>query len=128
MLKGVCDMMSAIKNAQMTRKEIVSFPFSKIKWEISKLLEKQGFIEKAKKKGKEKKRIVLHLKYINGEGAIFGIKMISKPGRRIYLKHKELYLPKRGYGILILSTPNGIMTSKEAKKIGQGGEAICEVW
>lgn len=128
MLKGVCDMMSAIKNAQMAKKETVSFPFSKIKWEISKLLEKEGFIEKAKKKGKEKKRIVLRLKYINGEGAISGIKMISKPGRRIYLKRKELYLPKRGYGILILSTPKGIMTSKEAKKIGQGGEAICEVW
>lgn len=125
----IADMLIRIKNAQAVGKETVSIPFSKMKYEIAKILEREGFVERVKKRGKvPKKRIVIRLKYKDGKPCIHDMKRISKPGRRVYLKRKELYLPKSGYGILILSTSKGIMTSKEAIKENVGGEALCEVW
>lgn len=125
----IADMLIRIKNAQTVKKKIVNIPFSKIKYEIAKILEKEGFIEEARKRGRLIKKIIIQLKYNEkGEPCIKDVKRISKPSRRIYLKWKDLYYPKSGYGILILSTPKGILTSKEAKRLKLGGEAICEIW
>jgi len=125
----IADMLISIKNAQAVGKKTVSVPFSKLKYEIAKILEEEGFIEGVKKRGKIKKRIVISLKYSSDkEPMIKEAKRVSKCSRRIYLKAKELYFPKLGKGLLIVSTPKGILTSKKAKKLNLGGEAICEIW
>ena len=129
----ISNMLTAIRNAQAVRHPTVSFPFSNLKYEIAKILEKQGFIEKVEKKGKKvKKTIEVILKY-EGEGAlgrpaISGLKMISKPGQRIYLPVKKIKRVRGGYGITIVSTSKGLMTNSEAKKQKIGGEIICEIW
>jgi len=127
-MRQVIEMLVKIKNAQAVKKETVSTPYSNFNFNIAKILEQEGFIEEVKKRGRNKKRIIIRLKYDNKNPKIHGIKTISKPGRRIYFKKNKLYLPKAGYGILIISTPKGILTSKEAKKNNTGGEVICEVW
>jgi small subunit ribosomal protein S8 len=125
----IADMLTSILNAQKVKKEIVRIPFSKIKFEIAKILEREGYIEKAEERGRYKKSILIHLKYDEeGKPAISGAKKISKPGQRIYKGYLEIKRAKGGYGITIISTSKGLMTDKEAKKKKIGGEVICEIW
>lgn len=125
----IADMLTIIRNALSVKKEYVLIPFSNLKFEIAKILEKKGFIEKAeKKKLKKKKTIEIKLKYEDGIPAIAGLKRISKPGQRVYLSVKKIKKSKGGYGIFIVSTSKGIMTDREAKKLKVGGEILCEVW
>lgn len=129
----ISDMLIKIKNAGAVNKKTVSVPYSNIKYQLAKILVKEGFVEDVKKKPHSalhpQGRIVIKLSY-NDEGAhkIHEVKRISKPGRRIYLKAKNLYMPKSGYGLLIVSTPQGLLSGKEARKRKIGGEAICEIW
>lgn len=129
----ISDFFISIKNAYLVKKERLFIPFSKMKFKIAKILEKHGYIlEVAKKKKKWKKSehlyLELRLKYNNGTPAFEGVRLISKPSRRIYLKKHEIKPVKSGYGISIISTSKGIMTGNEAKKLGVGGEIIAEVW
>lgn len=125
----VADMLTIIRNGLAVKKATVEFPFSKLKFEIVKILEKEDFIEKAEKKGRGKKMIEITLKYLpDGEPAISGLKKISKPGQRIYLKSKEIRKVKGGYGFSIISTSKGLLTNKEARKQNSGGEVVCEIW
>jgi small subunit ribosomal protein S8 len=125
----ISNMLTAIRNALAVRRPNVSFPFSKLKYEIGELLKKQGFVEKVEKKGRVKKIIEVTLKYENGIPSISGLKRISKPGQRIYLPYKKIKKVKGGYGIYIISTSKGgLTTDKEARKQKIGGELICEVW
>jgi len=125
----IADMLTAIRNALGVGHPRVSVPFSIIKYEIAKILEREGFVEKVNKVGKKaRKRIVITLKYENGTPVISGLKRISKPGRRIYHSWKEIKKVKGGYGIAIISTSRGLMTDREARKNKIGGEVICEVW
>ena len=133
----ISDMFVAIKNAQAVKKETVDIPFSKMKFEIAKILEREGFVEKVEKirkkiqKGRKKPKPFLRIKLKYDEnkvGAISDIKRISKPGQRIYLPYKKIKRIKGGYGIAIISTSKGIMTDKEARRQKVGGEVICEVW
>lgn len=137
MVDPIADMLNRIRNALMVLHLTVSIPFSKLKYEIAKILEKEGFIEKVEKKGrKEKKVIEITLKKEetseeSGEKikpAISGLRRISKPGQRIYAGAKEIKRVRGGYGMAIISTPKGMMTDKEARKKKLGGEIICEVW
>lgn len=137
MVDPIADMLNRIRNALMVLHLTVSIPFSKLKYEIAKILEKEGFIEKVEKKGrKEKKVIEITLKKEetseeSGEKmkpAISGLRRISKPGQRIYAGAKEIKRVRGGYGIAIISTPKGIMADKEARKKKLGGEIICEIW
>jgi small subunit ribosomal protein S8 len=122
-------MLTIIRNGLLVKKEVVFIPFSKLKFEIAKILEKNGFVEKVEKKGsKKKKTIEIKLKYENGLPAISGLKKISKPGQRIYLPYKKIKKVKGGYGIAIISTSKGILTDKEARKLKVGGEVLCEIW
>lgn len=125
----IADMLVRIKNAQAVSKKTVNVPYSKINYEIAKILEEEGFVEEVKKRGRIIKKILIILKY-NDDGSprIREIKRVSKPSRRIYLKYKDIFYPKSGYGILILSTPKGILTAKKAKRMKVGGEVLCEVW
>jgi small subunit ribosomal protein S8 len=125
----VSNMLTSIRNAQAVQKDIISVPFSDLKYQIARILAKKGFIEKTEKKGrKTKKFIEIGLKYDNGAPKISGLRKVSKPGQRIYKKFKEIKLVKGGYGMAIISTSKGLMTNKEARKEKLGGEVICEVW
>lgn len=124
----VADMLVALKNAQAVFKETVKIPFSKLKFEICKILERTGFVEEVKVKGRKKKIIIVKLKYENKTPAISGVRKISKPGQRIYISAKQIKPSKSGYGIFIISTSKGLLTDKEAKKLNVGGELLCEIW
>ncbi|MEK7634302.1 MAG: 30S ribosomal protein S8 [Patescibacteria group bacterium] len=123
------EMLTKIKNAQAVKKENVKVNYSKINESILKILSSGGYIDGFEKKGQGIKRILdIKLKYENNAGAINEIKLISKPSRHIYMGYKEIKLVKRGYGLMVISTPSGIMNGKDARKMKVGGEALFEIW
>ena len=129
----IADLLIRIKNAQAVGHSEVSVPASKMKSAMAEILKQAGFIgeiERKKKKShkSEHEYLVLKLKYQDGQGALSGMRMISKPSRRMYINAKESKPVRSGYGLAIISTPNGILNSKEAVKQNVGGEIICEVW
>ncbi len=130
MTDPITDMFNRIKNALAAKHTTVEVPFSKIKLKIAEILKKHGFVTDFKRKGRGAKKVIkILLKYNNdGVPAISNLKRISKPGRRIYKKVKEIKKVKDGYGIAIISTPKGLMTDKEARKNKLGGEVLCEIW
>ncbi len=129
MVDPISDMLTRIRNAQAVNHETVEFPYSKVKFEIVKVLEKEGFIGQIETKGRKiNKTIEVVLKYEGDKPAITDIDRISKQGRRLYIKKNELRPIMQGYGISIISTSSGIMSNKEARKKGLGGEVICQVW
>ena len=104
-------------------------PFSELKYQVARLLAKNGFIGGVEKKGRKTQKVIeIALKYDKGDPKIFGLKKVSKPGQRIYKKFRELKPVKGGYGLAIISTPKGLMTNREARKQKIGGEIICEIW
>lgn len=127
----ISEMLTKIRNAQMAElKEVVVKP-SKLKLALAEILEKEGFIESASKEKEGSIKIVL--KYYQSSPirkipAIKGIRKISKAGQRIYVKNKDIKSLKNKYGTAIFSTSKGIMTGEETRKLGLGGEYICEVW
>ncbi len=125
----ISDMLTRILNAQAVSKKTVDVPFSVMKYKICKVLEAENFIEGAVKKGKNPAKIIrITLGYKNGHPAINKIVRVSKSGRRIYNKSKEIRQVKDGYGISILSTPKGVISNKMARREGVGGEVICKLW
>jgi small subunit ribosomal protein S8 len=129
MTDPISDMIIRIVNAQAVLHPTVSIPFSNFKYEIAKILEKQGFVAKVEEKGKKIKRIIeITLKYNDKVPAISGLRRISKPGQKIYAEAKEIKKVKGGYGMSIISTPQGLMINSEARKKKIGGEVILEVW
>lgn len=127
------DMLTIITNAQAVNKESVTLPFSKMKFDIANILKAGGYltgVEKKKKKTKKSEHDLLFvvLKYDEHGPAISGIKMISRPSRRMYVKASQIKLIRSGYGMSVISTPKGVMSSKEARKQKLGGEILFEVW
>ncbi len=129
MTDPISDMFNQIKNAQAVGKIALEIPFSRIKFEIARILNEEGWIEDSSKKGKKtQKKIKITLSYDGKIPKISDFKRISKPGRRIYKGWKDLKLVRQGFGTAIVSTPKGLMSGKKAKKQKLGGEVICEVW
>lgn len=137
MIDPITDMLNRIRNAQTVFHTTVDIPFSKEKYEIAQVLEREGFIEKVEKKGKTTQKILkIDLKYQKdpvGENrkpklAISGLRRISKPGQRIYTRSQDIKAVRGGYGISVISTSQGLMTNKEARKNKVGGEIIFEIW
>jgi small subunit ribosomal protein S8 len=126
----IANMLTSIRNAQAVKAETVKVPYSKFNLNLVKVLEKHGFIKNAEPKGTSYRRvIVLTLEYDEkGTPRIRTLKRVSTPGRRMYVGYKDLHPIKSGYGMAVLSTPNGILSDTEAKKKKVGGEYICEVW
>jgi small subunit ribosomal protein S8 len=129
----VSDMLIQIKNAQAVGREQVVLPFSKVKFRIAEILKAAGYLAEFEKKNKkvgrtEHEYLYLTLKYQDNEGALSGVKIISRPSRRMYIKAEEIKPVRSGFGLAIISTPKGIMDSKEARKSNLGGEILCEVW
>ncbi|MDD3098370.1 MAG: 30S ribosomal protein S8 [Candidatus Pacebacteria bacterium] len=138
MTDPIADMLTRIRNAQAVNKKTVVVPYSKIKLEILNVLLKNNFIirvEKVKRKTRSsqtetgKKFIEIEIKYDKeNQPLISEMKRISKPSRRVYLQAKDIWPFKRGLGLRILSTPRGILSDMEAKKLKVGGEVLLEVW
>lgn len=138
MTDPITDLLNRIRNAQAVLKPTVMVPFSRIKYEIAKVLAKQGFIKDVEKKTRKAKRffeITLQYKNVSGllqkkrtRPKIQGLKRISKPGQRIYINYKAVKPVRAGFGMAIISTSKGIMTDREAKKQKLGGEVLCEIW
>ena len=129
----IADMLTMIRNAQSANKERLLVPFSKAKFEIARILKETGFVsevERKKKKIKKTEHNFVELKINRGELArsISGMKLISKPSRRVYAKKSEIKPVMSGYGIAIISTSKGIMSGEEARKQNLGGELIAEIW
>lgn len=124
----ISDMLTRLRNAQAVRKSELTLPFSKIKFEIAKILEAEQFIQKAEKVMEGKfPTIRIELKYEQKEPVMRTIKRVSKPGLRVYVKSTELPRVLSDMGIAIISTPNGLMTNKQARVRHLGGEVICEI-
>lgn len=117
-----------IKNAQKAGHDSVQIPYSKFKHEIAKVLERCGYVGKIEKRGKRVRKLLeVDLLYENESPKIGQVKLISKPSRRLYTASKALKPSFRG-GIIVVTTPKGVMTSKEARKEKVGGQLIAEVW
>lgn len=117
-----------LKNAQRAGHEALRVPYSKFKYEILCTLSRSGFVGSVERKGKRiKKFIEVALLYPDGKAAIRNLKILSTPGRRLYINAKDVRLSPRG-GIIILSTTQGVMNEKEARKARIGGALIAEVW
>lgn len=133
MTDPISDILIRIKNAQMVNHEQVLIPFSGAKLKIANILKEEGFISEVERKKKKTPKseldyLLVTLKYSDGDGAINGIKIISRPSRRMYIKAKEIRLVRSGHGVAVISTPEGIMSSREARKKNLGGELMFEVY
>jgi small subunit ribosomal protein S8 len=129
MTDPIADMLTRIRNATIVRDKVVEIPSSKIKVELAKIFKEEGYIQDCEfiEAGKQG-TIRIYLKYNGKENVITGLKRISKPGLRIYAQKEEIPKVLGGLGIAVLSTSQGIMTDRKARKAGIGGEVICYVW
>lgn len=127
----IADMLARIKNAYLARQPAVEIPYAKIKEEIGKILVKEKYLKNQKTenlKNQKTKKIVCELKYQEGKPALSDFVRVSKPGRRVYAGWKKIPRTLSGYGITIVSTPEGVMTDNQARKKKLGGEVICKIY
>jgi small subunit ribosomal protein S8 len=133
----IADMLTRIRNAVSAKHTRVDLPASKLKAEIARILQDEGYIqgfrmvdEAAEKEGRQPRQVIrLFLKYgPHGEKVISGIERISRPGRRVYLGREDVPHVLGGLGTSILTTSRGVMTGRAARKAGVGGEVLCNVW
>jgi small subunit ribosomal protein S8 len=129
MTDPIADMLTRIRNALVVKHDEVDIPTSNMKKEIARILLAEGYIKGYEIVGEKGETIRVTLKYgAKGERVISGLKRISKPGLRIYAGSQELPKVLGGLGIAIISTPKGVMTDKEARKLRHGGEVLAYVW
>ena len=130
MTDPIADFLTRIRNANMVMHEKVEIPASKTKIAMAEILKNEGFIKDFEQIEDGKQGIIrVYLKYgANKEKVITGLKRISMPGLKVYCKKDEIPKVLGGLGIAIISTSKGIVTDKEARKLGLGGEVICYVW
>jgi small subunit ribosomal protein S8 len=129
MTDPIADMLTRIRNANQMKHETVDVPASKVKTQILEVLKKEGYIVGYKVvKGDVQDTLRVTLKYLANERVVKGLKRISKPGLRVYAKNTEIPKVLNGLGIAVISTSNGIMTDREARKQKVGGEILAYVW
>lgn len=121
----IADLLTRIRNGYLARKTRVRVPFSAFKEKLARILAREGFLKEVRKEDRE---LVLKLKYHQGEPAVGGVRRVSKPGRRIYKKAREIKAVQSGLGRTVISSPQGLVTDREARKKQLGGEVICEIW
>ncbi len=131
MTDPIADMLTRIRNGLLAGKFEVRASYSALKFAIAKILEQEGYVERTEVTPASNPKfqdIVLTLKYNGKQPAIREVKRVSKPGRRVYAKADALPSVRSGIGIAIVSTPNGLMTNKEARRRHLGGEVLCELF
>ncbi|PZA05716.1 MULTISPECIES: 30S ribosomal protein S8 [unclassified Meiothermus] len=126
----IADMLTRIRNALIVYKESVDVPASRFKEEIARILVREGFLKGYEKVEVEGKPVLrLALKYgPRREQVIRHIRRVSRPGRRVYVTAGQVPVVRKGLGMAIISTSKGVLVDREARKLGVGGELICEVW
>ena len=125
----IADMLTRVRNALAARKQTVCMPASNLKVSIAELLKKEGYISDAKVEGDGVKKLLnLTLRYAEGESAIEMIERVSRPGRRVYCNADEMPRVRGGLGVVMVSTSQGLLTDKDARSAGVGGEVICRVF
>ncbi|EKE07312.1 MAG: Ribosomal protein S8 [uncultured bacterium] len=128
MTDPIADMLTRIRNAQKAKKSSLELPFAKVKFMIGKILSEHGYVGAVSKVEGPKPVLAIELKYHDKAPAITSITRESKPGHRVYRKAEEMPHVLNGFGIAIVSTSQGMMTAKQAKEKGIGGEVVCSVY
>jgi small subunit ribosomal protein S8 len=130
MTDPIADMLTRIRNASMARHDRCELPHSKLKEHVASVLKSEGYLDDVRvSEGEDPKTLVLVLRYgRDRQSAIDGIRRVSTPGRRVYVRHDRIQRVCSGMGISILSTSRGVMTDREARRQRVGGELLCEVW
>ena len=125
----ISDMLIRLKNGSDVSRAAVSLPYSKLKNAIGEVLLKEGYVSSVVKRPRDKGAVLeIELAYKDKKPKIKGVKRISKPSRRVYMGVSEIRSVRGGYGIIVLSTPKGILTGKDARKELVGGEALFKIW
>jgi small subunit ribosomal protein S8 len=125
---NISNLIISIKNASTAGKDYLNVPATKISNAILNVLKENNFIQDFSKKDKDSKTIKVVLKYEDGTPVITDVKRISKNSKRVYQSSKEIKNIKRGYGISVLSTPNGVLSGQQAREQKVGGEVLFEIW
>lgn len=130
MTDPIADMLTRVRNANMALHPVVEIPGSKIKRNLAEILKAEGFVKDYEWIEDDKQGIIkIHLKFgADRQRVITGLKRISKPGLRVYASKDELPKVLGGLGIAVISTSQGLVTDKVARKLGVGGEVVCYVW
>lgn len=121
----VGDLLTRIRNAARSRKREVTAPYSKLKYAVSQVLLKEGYLDAAKKQGGD---LLIAIAYKRRRPVLTGVRNVSRPGLRIYKNVKDIRAPLGGAGVVIISTPKGVLSGREARKQNLGGEILGEVW
>jgi small subunit ribosomal protein S8 len=126
----VADFLTRIRNAHRSRHQKLDAPASKLKTEIARILKEEGYVANYKAAEEDGHPVLrVYLKYgANNEAAIRDLRRVSRPGCRVYIGRDEIKRVQGGLGISILTTPKGVMTGRQARREGVGGEFLCEVW
>lgn len=130
MTDPIADLLTRIRNAQLARHESTLIPFSKLKESIVQVMAREGFIKGHEVVGEgPRKQLVISLKYIGRkQPVISGLRRVSRPGRRVYRKADDLSGLRPAMGAALISTPQGIMTERQALEQNVGGEVLCQIW
>lgn len=132
MTDPIADLLARIRNASMARHELTRVPANKLKKSIAELLKAEGYVADVRQEewGPQKHQtLTIVLKYTDERTSAFqGIRRVSRPGRRVYVRHDQIPRVLSGLGMSIISTSSGLMSDKEARRRKVGGELLCEVW
>jgi small subunit ribosomal protein S8 len=129
MTDPIADMLARIRNALRAGHRTVNIPGSKTKRRIAEILQQEGYVEGFEWKDDGRQgEIEIQLRWVGDQPAIEGIARVSRPGQRRYARGKEIPQVRNGLGIMVVSTPQGMMTDRAARRAGIGGELVCSVW
>ncbi len=129
MTDPISDLLIRLKNAAMAGHEVVRLPYSKMKAEIAAILLEEGYLTAVEKgDGEPLATLQVGLKYVGRSPAMSDVKLLSKPGRRLYTSVKDIPRTLGGYGVTIVSTNKGVLSDKSARQQNVGGELICQIW
>ena len=124
----IADMLTRIRNGAKALRPVVEVPHSRIKERIAGILRKEGYLADCSVEGQRIKTLKLKLKYEGKKNVIAGLRRVSRPGLRSYVGADEIPRIRGGLGVMIISTPEGVMTGRQARKKNLGGELLCAVW
>lgn len=130
MTDPISDMLARIRNGSLARHDRVEMPHSNLKKHIAEVLKQEGFLDDVRESdGEGKKTLTLVLRYSRDKSsAIDGVRRVSAPGRRVYVRYDRIPRVRSGMGVSILSTSRGVMTDRQAREQKVGGELLCEIW